>query len=174
MAMQTKSMTTSEFAKATGIPAATVSKLIREGKLKARKEGRSWMIPQSQLEAKAVRELGRPAKTAKTQKAAKPAPAPKAAKPIARHAGTPAAPPRPPAAAAPLRPKPEAASRSDAQSSDKLFSVGEFAAMTYLTEKGVSQWLKNGRLKGKQKGDGQWEVYGSNLLTPGISRLVRK
>ena len=73
MATPSKSMTTSEFAKATGITAATISKLIREGKLKAKKEGRSWMIPQSQLAAKVVRELGKPPKPPKAQKPSTPA-----------------------------------------------------------------------------------------------------
>ena len=69
MATPSKSMTTREFAKATGIPAATISKLIREGKLKAKKEGQSWMIPQSQLAAKVVREFGKTAQTHQGQKA---------------------------------------------------------------------------------------------------------
>ena len=91
MATPSKSMTTSEFAKATGIPAATISKLIREGKLKARKEGQSWMIPQSQLAAKVVRELGKPPKPPKAKKSSTPAAArtpARAAKPV-RSAPTP-------------------------------------------------------------------------------------
>ncbi len=76
MATPSKSMTTSEFAKATGIPAATISKLIREGKLKAKKEGQGWMIPQSQLSAKVVRELGKPPKPPKAKKPSTPAAAP--------------------------------------------------------------------------------------------------
>ena len=87
MATPIKSMTTSEFAKATGIPAATISKLIREGKLKAKKEGQGWMIPQSQLSAKVVRELAKPPKPPKAKKPSKPAAAPrpaKAAKPVRR------------------------------------------------------------------------------------------
>jgi excisionase family DNA binding protein len=39
MATPSKSMTTSEFAKATGIRTATIAKMIQEGKLKAKKEG---------------------------------------------------------------------------------------------------------------------------------------
>ncbi len=31
----------------------------------------------------------------------------------------------------------------------KTYRVSEFAAMTYLRESGVIQWLKNGRLKGR-------------------------
>ena len=96
MATPSKSMTTREFAKATGIPAATISKLIREGKLKARKEGQSWMIPQSQLAAKVVRELGKPPKPPKAKKSSTPAAArtpARAAKPV-RSAPTPSPPPK--------------------------------------------------------------------------------
>jgi hypothetical protein len=46
--------------------------------------------------------------------------------------------------------------------------------MTYLTEKGVSEWLKSGRLKGRQLAGGQWVVSDSNLQEPDISRLLRK
>ena len=85
MATPSKSMTTREFAEATGIPTATISKLIREGKLKARKEGKSWMIPPSQLEAKVVRELGKPPTPTHAKKPSTPAAAPppaKAAEPV--------------------------------------------------------------------------------------------
>jgi len=179
MATPSKSMTTSEFAKATGIPAATISKLIREGKLKAKKEGQSWMIPQSQLAAKVVRELGKPPKPPKAKKPSTPAAAPtpaKAAKPVRR----PAAPsPAPVAPAAPVPPpepvsEPAVGARPKGPSAEKSFSASEFSAMTYLTEKGVSEWLKSGKLKGVKTESGEWRVLESNLQAPSISRLVRK
>ena len=46
--------------------------------------------------------------------------------------------------------------------------------MTYLTEKGVAEWLKIGRLKGVQAESGEWRVLGRNLQVPDIQRLVRK
>jgi excisionase family DNA binding protein len=175
MATPNKSMTTSEFAKATGIPAATISKLIREGKLKAKKEGQSWMIPQSQFAAKVVRELGKPPKPPKAKKPSTPAAAPtpaKAAKPVRR---APAPSPAPPVPAAPVPPpEPAIATRPENPPAEKTYSVSEFAAMTYLTEKGVSEWLKSGKLKGVKTESGEWRVLESNLQAPSISRLVRK
>ena len=171
MATPSKSMTTSEFAKATGIPSATISKLIREGKIKAKKEGQGWMIPQSQLAAKVVRELGKPPKPPKAKKPSKPAAVPppaKAAKPVRR---TPA--PEAPAALVPA-PEPVVATRPENPPAEKTYSVSEFAAMTYLTEHGVSEWLRIGRLQGVRQANGELQVSASNLQVPDISRLVRK
>ena len=180
MAKATKSMTTSQFAKATGIPAATVSKLIRDGKLKAKKEGKSWMIPPSQLEAKIVRDSKKGAKPPTSKKPSKPAPAPKPSKAPSR-VETPLAPPPQPSAPAPVAaetpaavPEPKPAPAVPDQAAEKTFTVAEFAAITYLTEKGIAEWLKLGRLQGRQKENGEWMVYGSNLQAPDIVRLVRK
>lgn len=178
MATPTKSMTTSEFAKAAGIPAAAVSKLIRDGELKAKKEGKCWMIAPSQLEAKAVRQLGRAAAFAQGKKAAKPAAAPKATKPAKAPvaAALPAKPAEPMHAApqADAEPEPAVASAPVPPSAERTYSVEEFAAMTYLTETGVAEWLKRGRLQGRQADGGKWIVFESNLQVPDISRLVRK
>jgi len=175
MATPSKSMTTSEFAKATGIPAATISKLIREGKLKAKKEGQSWMIPQSQLAAKVVRELGKPPKPPKAKKPSTPAAAPTPAKAAKQVRRAPVPSPAPPVPAAPVPPpEPAIATRPENPPAEKTYSVSEFAAMTYLTEKGVSEWLKSGKLKGVKTESGEWRVLESNLQAPSISRLVRK
>ena len=133
MATQTQSMTAGEFAKAAGVSAARISKLIRDGKLKATKEGARWMISQNQLDAKVVRELKR---------TSKPAPAVQAV--------------------------------PETRPAEKTYTIAEFAAITYLTEKGVAEWLKTGRIKGIQKETGEWRVLASNFLEPDISRLVRK
>jgi excisionase family DNA binding protein len=188
MATPSKSMTTSEFAKATGIPAATISKLIREGKLKARKEGQSWMIPQSQLAAKVVRELGKPPKPPKSKKPSTPTKTPKRSTPAAAPTPAKAAKPvrRPPAPspaskvpAAPVPPpepvlEPAVATRPENPPVEKTYSVSEFAAMTYLTEKGVNEWLRIGKLKGVKAESGEERVLASNLQVASISRLVRK
>jgi len=174
MATPSKSMTTSEFAKATGIPGATISKLIREGKLKAKKEGQGWMIPQSQLAAKVVRELGKPPKAPKAKKPSKPAATPtpaKAAKPVRR---SPAPSPSPPVPAAPPAPEPAVETRPKNPPAEKTYSMSEFEAVTYLTQKGVSEWLKSGKLKGVKTESGEWRVLASNLQVPSISHLVRK
>jgi hypothetical protein len=176
MANPSKSMTTSEFAKAARIPAAAVSKLIRDGKLKAKKEGKCWMIAPSQLEAKAVRELGKAAKPPKGKKASKPAAAPKVKKPARAASARPARPVARVAVALPAEPTPEPAPLPEPApfASEKTYTVAEFAAMTYLTETGVAEWLKAGRLKGRQDAGGRWVVFESNLQAPDISRLVRK
>ena len=46
--------------------------------------------------------------------------------------------------------------------------------MTYLTEKGVSEWLSIGRLRGIRQENGELRVSANNLQLPDISRLVRK
>jgi excisionase family DNA binding protein len=177
MAKPTKSMTTSQFAKAAGIPAATVSKLIREGKLKAKKEGKSWMIPPSQLEAKIVRDSKKGPKPSTSKKPSKSAPSPKPSKASAGIMTAPAPPlpsaPAPVAAETPAAvPKPAPAIQD--QPVEKTMTIAEFAALTYLTEKGVAEWLKLGRLQGTLKENGEWAVYESNLREPDIARLVRK
>jgi outer membrane biosynthesis protein TonB len=55
----------------------------------------------------------------------------------------------------------------------KFFSVAEFSDMTYLTEYGVMQWLKQGLLKGQQNEKGDWQIDASNLEVPNVMRLVR-
>jgi hypothetical protein len=55
----------------------------------------------------------------------------------------------------------------------KFFSVAEFSAMTYLTEYGVMQWLKEGKLKGQQDEKGAWQVDAANLEVPNVRRFVR-
>lgn len=175
MATQTKPMTTREFAKATGIPAATVYKIIRDGKLKAGKEGNAWMIPRSQLDSKIVRALGKapqkPSKAASTPKPSK-APASKVSTPAARK--PPAAPPSPPPAPKVETASPPVVPKPGPSPAEKTYSIPEFASMTYLTEKGVSEWLRIGRLLGVKSDAGEWRVLGSNLQVPDISRLARK
>jgi excisionase family DNA binding protein len=151
MAIQIKAMTSGEFAKAAGVSTAAISKLIRDGKLKANKEGGKWMIPQSQLDSEAVRALKGPAKPGK------------AASARGRQALKPAAASPPPAPGKP-----------ESRTEEKTYTIPEFAAMTYLTEKGVAEWLKTGRIKGIQAENGQWRVLERNLQVADISRLVRK
>jgi excisionase family DNA binding protein len=145
MAAADTSMTTQEFAEASGIPAAAVSRLIRQGKLKAHKKAGKWRIPRSELRAP-----GLPAGSA-----AGPAPAPKAA-------ALPAAAGEAAAAAGPA-----------AEGPSKTLSIAQFAAMTYLTEKGVAEWLKTGKLEGRQV-NGEWRLPESNLEAPAVRRLIRR
>jgi hypothetical protein len=58
-------------------------------------------------------------------------------------------------------------------SAAKAYSLAEFVKMTYLTEKGVKAWLKQGRLSGRQNETGEWMVDAANLDAPYVKRLVR-
>jgi len=60
-----------------------------------------------------------------------------------------------------------------AEKTTKSFSIAEFADMTYLTENGVRQWLRQGLLKGRQDAKGEWQIDASNLEVPNVKRLVR-
>jgi predicted site-specific integrase-resolvase len=145
MAKNSELLTSSEFSSKTGIATSTVSKLIREGKIKAVKKSGKWMITPDQLNAKAV---------AKASKPGKPSPKKKTTKP------------KPQTAAAPKASQPATAKKS--------FSIAEFADMTYLTEKGVSEWLKTGLLSGQQDDKGNWRINAANLEVPNVKRLVRE
>ncbi len=156
MATPPKPLSSSEFARLTGLSATAVGALIREGKLKARKQGGKWEIPQSQL-------------TSKWVKAAAPGtPAPR------RVAKTAAAPGRPQPATAEARTTTPPTPAVSTEPVEQSWSVPEFSAMSYLTEKGVTEWLKVGRLKGIKAATGEWRVLERNLHVPDIRRLLRK
>jgi len=52
-------------------------------------------------------------------------------------------------------------------------SVSEFSAKTFLTEAGVVQWLKKGRLKGTQAAGGEWRVDAASLELSAVKHLLR-
>lgn len=54
------------------------------------------------------------------------------------------------------------------------YSISEFSTITYLTEKGVAEWLKNGRIQGSMDAKGRWRVDAANLETPDVKRLLRE
>lgn len=56
----------------------------------------------------------------------------------------------------------------------QTYDVDAFAQLTYLTEKGVRQWLKTGRLSGCTGADGKLRVDAANLERPELRHLVRK
>ncbi|WP_319409855.1 helix-turn-helix domain-containing protein [uncultured Desulfosarcina sp.] len=56
----------------------------------------------------------------------------------------------------------------------KGYDIEAFAQMTYLTEKGVRQWLKTGRLSGSVDSDGNVLVDAANLDRPELQHLLRK
>ena len=152
MAKNSEFLTSSEFSSKTGISKSTVSKLIREGKIKAEKKSGKWMISPDQLDAKAVKKALKPDKPSPKKKAAasKSKKAPSKAK------------------------KSTTAKVASAAGAEKSFSIAEFAQMTYLTEKGVSEWLKSGQLAGHQNDRGDWRIDAANLEKSNVKRLVRE
>jgi hypothetical protein len=75
------------------------------------------------------------------------------------------APAKPQKKAPPKAAKPSAAAQG--------MSVSEFSAKTYLTEAGVIQWLKKGRLKGTLTPGGDWQVDAASLDLPAVKHLLR-
>lgn len=55
----------------------------------------------------------------------------------------------------------------------KTYDIGTFSKMTYLTEKGVRQWLGAGRLSGSIDTGGNGRVDAANLDRPEFKHLVR-
>jgi predicted site-specific integrase-resolvase len=151
MVKKSELLTSSEFSSKTGISKSKVSKLIREGKIKAEKKSGKWMISPDQLNAKAVKKALKPDKPSPKKKTTTPKP-------------------KKASAEAKKSPEPEAEKPTAAK---KSFSIAEFVQMTYLTEKGVSEWLKSGQLAGQQNAKGDWRIDAANLEKPNVKRLVR-
>lgn len=76
----------------------------------------------------------------------------------------------PPASTPADAPAPQAATEGEARGG---YGVEDFAAMTYLTAQGVRLWLRQGRLKGRVDGAGDWRVDAACLEDPDVKRLVR-
>ncbi len=129
MTNQSRYLYTKEFSEITGIPVSTVARLLREKAIKGEKKSGRWIIPESELNAHAVKDLTGSPGVAKSQ-TTNPAPV-------------------------------------------VSYSIAEFAQMTYLTEKGIANWLKTGRLKGHQDAAGEWRVDASNCEIDDIKRLLR-
>ena len=145
MTKQNQFLTTGEFASKAGISTSSVAKLIRAGKIKAEKKSGKWMIAPDQLKAKAVQSSIQPSKKPAAKKAMVNKPAP-------------------------IKKDKPAKAKTTA---GKMYTVAEFAGMTYLTEFGVKEWLKQGRLTGQQAAGGEWQIDAANLELPDVKRLVR-
>ena len=74
MAKKSELLTSAKFAKKTGLTTATVSKLIRDGKINAAKKSGKWMIEPDQLNAKAVKAALKSGKPAAKKKSSTPKP----------------------------------------------------------------------------------------------------
>jgi excisionase family DNA binding protein len=139
-------LTTREFASLTGLQASKVSKLIRQGKIEAEKKSGKWLIHPNQLQAKAVQGADKSGKSTSKKKTVKTS---------HKKAAT-------------------SAAKEMENSTGRAYTVSEFVEMTYLTELGVAQWLKQGRLTGQQNEKGDWLIDAANLQEPNIRRLLRE
>ena len=74
--------------------------------------------------------------------------------------------PKPATAKQPTKPAPAADSAT-------VYSIAEFSAKTYLTEAGVTQWLKQGRLQGTQGPGGEWQIDAASLELACVKHLLR-
>jgi len=146
MTKQEQFLTTGEFASKAGITTSSVTKLIRKGKIKAEKKSGKWMISPDQLKSQAVQGSNKPSK--------------KTDNPTGKKTTV-------------SKPAPTQKDNTAKAKAGKMYTVAEFAGMTYLTEFGVKEWLKQGRLTGRQAAGGEWQVNAANLEIPDVKRLVR-
>ena len=122
-----------EFTEKSGISGQTLTRLLREGKIKGEKVSGKWVIPRSELNSPLV-------------------------------------------SVAPDTEPVEFKIRENTPpgASSPTYTIAEFSRMTYLTEKGVLNWLKKGRLTGRQTPKDGWRVDAANLDVPDLKWLVRK
>ncbi|MGW8188463.1 MAG: helix-turn-helix domain-containing protein [Desulfobacterales bacterium] len=162
MAQQSSSVSTREFSELTGIAVSTVNRLLRNGKIKGVKTAGKWKIDRSEVSAKAIQAILKPSSKGvalgKNDRMA-------TKKNKAQGSGVPAG---GISAAADAR----ATSGASADSA-MTYSVTEFSGLTYLTEYGVLEFLKKGRLQGVRDEKGQWRLGADNLRNPGIRHLLR-
>jgi excisionase family DNA binding protein len=151
MEKEHKLLTTKEFADRTGIAVDVVSRWVRSGKIKALKQSGRWLIAPSQLKLKAVQQAASD-RPASQQKKRQPDSGPVSARKID--------------SVGPELPIPSKATAAS-------YSVAEFAEMSYLTERGVLLWLKEGRLRGIKDDAKQWRILADNLEDPNVKRLLR-
>jgi len=151
MAKKEPYLTTGEFASKAGISTSSVTKLIRQGKIKAEKKSGKWMISPDQLKAAAEQNSSRPGKKTAAKKTVKPAKK----------------------KATVQKPAPTQKDKPAEAAAGKMYTVAEFAGLTYLTEFGVTEWLKQGRLNGQQVTGGEWKIDAASLELPNVKRLVR-
>ena len=151
MAKKDRQLTSSEFASKAGMTTSSVTKMIREGKIKAEKKSGKWMISPDQLKSEAVQG---------SSKSGKKSAVPQKAKAAGKKAAV-------------KKPAPVKKNRPAESKAGKMYTVAEFAAMTYLTEFGVTEWLKIGRLTGRQATGGDWQVDAASLELADVKRLVR-
>jgi excisionase family DNA binding protein len=152
MATKSQLLTTGEFANQAGISSSKVTTLIRNGKIKAEKKSGKWMISSSEL--KAAMALSKKGKSVSKKKPSKSAP-------------------QKTTTAKKTSPTKKATPAGGMASAAKAYTLEQFVKMTYLTENGVKDWLRQGRLSGRQNETGEWMIDASNLDAPYMKRLMR-
>ena len=162
MAQDASSLSTREFSKLTGIAVSTVNRLLREGQIKGVKTAGKWKIAKSEMTAKAIQAILKP-----SRKGAGPGKIDRMAakEDKAKGSGIPTA---TFSAAAATK-----ASFGTSADGPRTYSVTEFSGLTYLTEFGVLEYLKKGRLQGVKDEKGQWRLGADNLQNPGMRHLIR-
>lgn len=148
MAQKSSVLSTREFSDMTGISISSVTRLVREGKIKGVKKSGKWLIDKGELNAETVKSLS---------KTTRPPEDPGAGGRV----------PRTPTALGMKK------NQHPSKSSARTYSVAEFSDLTYLTEKGVEEFLKSGRLQGARDDKGNWRVDHENLKNSNIRHLIR-
>lgn len=143
-----KRLSTREFSDMTGIPVSAVSRMVREGKINGIKVSGKWLIDPDALKAKDIEALSRIKNKQRTHQGA------------GQVSTVPKVPGEEKANHVPKR-------------AGKTYSVSEFSGLTYLTEKGVEDFLKTGRLQGVKDDRGNWRVAHENLKKSSIRHLIR-
>ena len=162
MAQQSSSLSTREFSELTGIAVSTVNRLLREGKIKGVKTAGKGKIDKTEMTAKAIQTILKPSsKEAAPGKIDRMA----AKKDKAQESRVPTG----EFSVAADKKTTSGTSADDAQT----YSVTEFSRLTYLTEYGVLEFLKKGRLKGVRDEKGQWRLGADNLRNPVMRHLLR-
>ncbi|MEN8691094.1 MAG: helix-turn-helix domain-containing protein [Desulfobacterales bacterium] len=163
MAQQYSSLSTREFSELTGIAVSTVNRLLREGKIKGVKTAGKWKIDKTEMTAKAIQAILKPpgkggAAPGKIDRMA-------AKKEKVKGPGVPTG-----GISAAAGTKATSGTSADGA---QTYSVTEFSGLTYLTEYGVLEFLKKGRLQGIRDEKGQWRLGADNLRNPGMRHLLR-
>ncbi|MGB7920110.1 MAG: helix-turn-helix domain-containing protein [Desulfobacterales bacterium] len=162
MPQDASSLSTREFSKLTGIAVSTVNRLLREGKIKGVKTAGKWKIAESEMTAKAIQAILKPSRKGtgpgKIDRMAAKEDKPKGSG-VSKASFS---------AATDTK-----ASSGTSTDGPRTYSVTEFSGLTYLTEYGVLEYLKKGRLQGVKDEKGQWRLGADNLQNPGMRHLIR-
>jgi excisionase family DNA binding protein len=162
MPQDASSLSTREFSKLTGIAVSTVNRLLREGKIKGVKTAGKWKIAKSEMTAKAIQAILKPSRKGtgpgKIDRMAVKEDKPKGSG-VSKASFS---------AATDTK-----ASSGTSTDGPRTYSVTEFSGLTYLTEYGVLEYLKKGRLQGVKDEKGQWRLGADNLQNPGMRHLIR-